>query len=90
MTERGRSGNPLWIAYETVAMVIGLGSLALICLGWLPFALLLQPLLPQRWAQPIGRGFITRASASTCAFSKSSAPAASTCRNSTACAIRGR
>ena len=60
MTERGRSGNPLWIAYETVAMVIGLGSLALICLGWLPFALLLQPLLPQRWAQPIGRGFITR------------------------------
>lgn len=60
MTERGRSGNPWWIAYETVAMVIGLGSLALICLGWLPFALLLQPLLPQRWAQPIGRGFITR------------------------------
>jgi len=32
MTERGRSGNPLWIAYETVAMVIGLGSLTLICL----------------------------------------------------------
>lgn len=58
MTDRGRSGNPLWIAYEYVAMVIGLGSLALICLGWLPFALLLNPLLPQRWGQPFGRGFI--------------------------------
>ena len=59
MTDRGRSGNPLWIAYECVAMVIGLGSLALICLGWLPFALVLNSLLPQRWAQPIGRGFIS-------------------------------
>ena len=36
MTERGRSGNPWWIAYETVAMVIGLGSLALICLVGCP------------------------------------------------------
>lgn len=60
MTDRGRSGNPLWIAYETVAMVIGLGTLALICLGWLPFALIFKPLLPQRWGRPIGRGFISK------------------------------
>ncbi len=61
MTDRGISGNPnpLWIAYEYVAMVIGLGSLALICLGWLPIALLSYPLLPQRLGQPLGRRFIS-------------------------------
>lgn len=59
MTDRGRSGNPLWIAYEYAAMVIGLGSLALICLGWLPFALLFKPILSRRWAQWVGRGFIS-------------------------------
>lgn len=59
MTDRGGSGNPLWIAYEYVAMVIGLGTLALICLGWLPFALVFKPLLPQRYGQPLGRGFIS-------------------------------
>ena len=58
MTDRRPGGNPLWAVYETIAMVIGLGTLALICLGWLPFALLLRPLLPRRWAQAIGRGFI--------------------------------
>jgi hypothetical protein len=40
-------------------MVFGLGALALLCLLWLPFALLLPVLLPQRWGQPIGRKFIT-------------------------------
>ncbi|MCH2220226.1 MAG: 1-acyl-sn-glycerol-3-phosphate acyltransferase [Dechloromonas sp.] len=59
MTDRGHSGNPLWIAYEILAMVVGLGVLALICLGWLPFALIFKPLLPQAWGQPIGRGFIS-------------------------------
>ncbi len=59
MTDRDISGNPLWIAYEYVAMVIGLGSLALICLGWLPIALLSYPLLPQRLGQPLGRRFIS-------------------------------
>ena len=58
MTDRRPGGNPLWAVYETIAMVIGLGTLALICLGWLPFALLLRPLLPRRRAQAIGRGFI--------------------------------
>lgn len=59
MTDRGRSDNPLWIAYETFAMVVGLGTLALICIGWLPLALLFQPLLSPRMAQKIGRGFIS-------------------------------
>ncbi len=58
MTDRGRSGNPLWIAYELIAMVIGLGSLAIICLGWMPFAMLLKPLLPRRIGQPLGRRMI--------------------------------
>src|SRR5574343_209078 len=58
MTDRGRSGNPLWIAYELIAMVIGLGSLAIICLGWMPFAMLLKPLLPRRIGQPLGRWMI--------------------------------
>lgn len=58
MTDPRRSGNPLWIAYEYVAMVIGLGSLAIICLGWLPFALLLNPLLPKRLGQRCGRFMI--------------------------------
>ncbi|HWS13837.1 MAG TPA: hypothetical protein VN279_13620, partial [Rhodocyclaceae bacterium] len=30
--------NPLWRAYEYVAMALGLGALALVCLLWLPFA----------------------------------------------------
>ncbi|HZV55042.1 MAG TPA: lysophospholipid acyltransferase family protein [Rhodocyclaceae bacterium] len=48
----------VWIAYEYVAMVAGLGFLALLCLLWLPFAMILQAVLPRRWGQPIGRGLI--------------------------------
>lgn len=59
MTDRSHAGNPLWIAYEYVAMVVGLGALALICLSWLPFAMLLHPLLPRRIGQPLGRRFIS-------------------------------
>lgn len=55
MTDRGRSANPLWVAYEYLAMVIGLGALAALCLFWLPFALVLNPLLPRRIGQPLGR-----------------------------------
>jgi 1-acyl-sn-glycerol-3-phosphate acyltransferase len=55
MTEVRRAGKPLWSAYESVAMVVGLGWLAAICLAWLPFALLLHPLLPRRLGQPLGR-----------------------------------
>jgi 1-acyl-sn-glycerol-3-phosphate acyltransferase len=48
----------IWTAYETLAMALGLGFLALLCLVWLPFALVLHPLLPQRWGQPLGRAMI--------------------------------
>jgi 1-acyl-sn-glycerol-3-phosphate acyltransferase len=53
-----------WPFYESVAMVIGLGSLALICLGWLPLALLLRWLLPARRGRDLGR----RAVAAGCRF----------------------
>lgn len=39
-------------------MVIGLGSLALVCLAWLPFAALLHPVLPRRAGQWLGRRVI--------------------------------
>lgn len=58
MTDSRHAGNPLWIAYEYVAMVIGLGSLAVICLGWLPFALLFHPLLSRQTGQRWGRYMI--------------------------------
>lgn len=58
MTDRRSAGNPLWIAYEYVAMVLGLSSLAVICLGWLPFALLFHPLLSKARGQRWGRYMI--------------------------------
>lgn len=58
MTEPRRAGNPLWLAYEYVAMVVGLGSLAIICLGWLPFALIFLPLLSRERGQRWGRYMI--------------------------------
>jgi 1-acyl-sn-glycerol-3-phosphate acyltransferase len=62
MSERLRSRNPLWIAYEILAMLIGLGTLAALCLVWLPFAMLLHPLLPRRVGQPLGRAIISAGS----------------------------
>ena len=56
-----RSSSWLWRAYERVAMTLGLGMLALLCLAWLPFALLLHPLLPERWGRPLGRRVIMAA-----------------------------
>ncbi|NJD23808.1 MAG: 1-acyl-sn-glycerol-3-phosphate acyltransferase [Betaproteobacteria bacterium] len=58
MTDPGRRANPLWTAYEQVAKFVGLGALALICLWWLPSALILNRLLPRRHGQPIGRRMI--------------------------------
>src|SRR5574343_1731866 len=55
MTEARRAVNPLWVLYEQIAMVVGLSALAVICLCWLPFAMLLHPLLPRRIGQPLGR-----------------------------------
>ena len=48
----------LFSAYEYGAMVMGLGALGLLCLSWLPFALVLHLLLPRRWGQPLGRRVI--------------------------------
>lgn len=49
-----RCGKLLWTAYEYVAMVLGLGALALICMVWLPFALLFG-VLPRRLGSVVGR-----------------------------------
>ena len=59
MTEPCRAGNPLWMAYEYFAMIVGLGSLALLCLIWLPCALIFNFLLPRRLGQPFGRAMIS-------------------------------
>lgn len=50
-----RPANPIWLAYEYVAMALGLAFLAFLCLIWLPFAMVLNALLPRRLGQPIGR-----------------------------------
>lgn len=60
MSEPRRPGGPLWPLREHVAMHVGLGSLALICLGWLPFAMLLYPLLPRALGERVGRQAISR------------------------------
>ena len=55
MTDRRFAGNPLWKAYEVFVMAFGLGMLALLCLAWQPFALILKPLLPAASGQRLGR-----------------------------------
>jgi 1-acyl-sn-glycerol-3-phosphate acyltransferase len=50
----GRRGGVLWRAYEYLAMGLGLGFLALLCLTWLPGALLCA-WLPRRIGRRIGR-----------------------------------
>ncbi len=42
-------------AAELLAMLLGLGLLALICLTWTPFALVLGPLLPTTLGRRVGR-----------------------------------
>jgi 1-acyl-sn-glycerol-3-phosphate acyltransferase len=59
MNEPLRTRGPMWALYERVAMHVGLGSLALLCLSWLPFALVLQPLLPRSLGQRVGRQTIS-------------------------------
>jgi 1-acyl-sn-glycerol-3-phosphate acyltransferase len=59
MTEGRGPGRRLFAAYEILAMVMGLGCLAVLCSLWLPFASLLQPLLPERWGRPLGRRAIS-------------------------------
>lgn len=55
MTALRRRG-PLHRAHEYVAMVLGLGMLALLCLAWWPCALLLRLALPA----PVGQSFARR------------------------------
>jgi 1-acyl-sn-glycerol-3-phosphate acyltransferase len=55
MSDRAPGLARLQAAYELGAMLLGYGLLALICLAWLPFALLFNPLLPRRWGEPVGR-----------------------------------
>lgn len=45
----------LFAAYEALAMGLGLGMLALICLAWVPVALPLSVLLPQSLGRRFGR-----------------------------------
>jgi 1-acyl-sn-glycerol-3-phosphate acyltransferase len=60
MSEGRLRHSPLWGLYEHLAMHVGLGSLAALCLAWLPFALLLNPLLPATAGQWLGRQVIMR------------------------------
>lgn len=59
MTEIQASRSPVRHLHARAAMVVGLGSLALLCLIWLPFAMLLHPLLPRRLGQRLGRRTIS-------------------------------
>ncbi|WP_312756821.1 lysophospholipid acyltransferase family protein [Pulveribacter sp.] len=69
MTQRSTSpdlqrrglARALWHLYERLAMCIGLGTLALLCLVWLPFAAVLHPIVPRAQAQWLGRRVITLA-----------------------------
>ncbi|HEX5805202.1 MAG TPA: lysophospholipid acyltransferase family protein [Macromonas sp.] len=55
-----RRSHPAWALYEGLAMVLGLGALALLCLLWLPLALPLKRLLPRAQGQRLGR-YVTAA-----------------------------
>ncbi len=59
MIDRTLQGNPFWSAYEHAVMFFGLTMLALICLIWLPMAMVLYPVLPHRAGTALGRGAIT-------------------------------
>lgn len=58
MTESASRRSKLWALYERMAMHIGLGCLAALCLAWLPFAMLLHPVLPPSAGQRLGRQVI--------------------------------
>ena len=59
MSESRPGGTALWRAYEALAMAIGLGSLALLCLLWMPLATLLHLLVPRRAGRVLGRRCIS-------------------------------
>lgn len=53
-----RPTSTRWIAYEYVAMGLGLSFLGLLCLIWLPFALVLRLLLPSGFGRRFGQRMI--------------------------------
>ncbi|WP_439520359.1 lysophospholipid acyltransferase family protein [Hydrogenophaga sp.] len=60
MSARLRPTSLPWSVYEHLAMVVGLVSLAVICLAWLPLALALRPVLRGDIGQRLGRLAIMR------------------------------
>lgn len=54
-----RSISLLWAAYEYLAMGLGLLFLALLCLIWLPFAMIMRPLMPGRRGRRFGQRMIS-------------------------------
>ncbi len=60
MNTMTRPTSLLWSVYEHLAMVVGLGALALICLTWSPLALALYPVLPRPFGRWLGRQAIMR------------------------------
>lgn len=59
MSEPQRPSSRLWAAYEYLAMIFGLGLLAVVCLLWLPLALVFFHLLPGQRGESLGRRFIS-------------------------------
>lgn len=47
------------VTYAYFCLYTGLSALALFCLAWLPFAIVLQAILPAQWGRWIGRRTIT-------------------------------
>ncbi len=60
MTTTARPRSLLWGVYEHMAMVVGLVSLAVVCLSWSPLALVLYRLLPGPLGRWLGRQAIMR------------------------------
>lgn len=54
-----RRRNPLWTIYEYLAMVLGLSFLGLLCLLWLPFAMILRPFLRGAKGRRFGQRIIS-------------------------------
>ena len=55
-----RPASLVWGIYEHIAMVLGLSSLAVVCLTWTPLAIALYPVLPTPLGRWLGRQAIMR------------------------------
>ncbi|HRH05768.1 MAG TPA: 1-acyl-sn-glycerol-3-phosphate acyltransferase, partial [Burkholderiaceae bacterium] len=47
--------------YDYAVLYLGLTWLGVLCLAWTPFAMVLNPILPDKWARPLGRWVIMAA-----------------------------